>query len=391
MPELFTKDVVEKIVSTVREEFEKMPKLNIMVLGKTGVGKSTLINSIFGDTLVRTGIGKPVTDDIFKVEKKDFPLALYDTPGLELRGDNDFDSLTGQVVNIIRDGFASNDEGSAIHCILYCVNTASHRFEPAEADFLKKIDEKIKGFNVPVIVVLTQSFSKRDAEDLRRVIESEHIPISAIVPVLAADYQIDAGIVKPAYGIEELAEIMADILPEAIQNTFIALEKANLALKVKRARAIVTTAATGAAAAGAIPLPMADAAVLVPDQIAMLAGITAAFGFPVDKGALMTVISGTIGTAGATVLGRTVVANIIKLIPGAGSAAGAVISSGTAAAITYALGECYIRLLLQVSHGDMSMADITSDDGRAKISQMFLESIKMKRLPSGKPVEESEF
>ena len=90
MPELLTKDVVEKIVSTVREEFEKMPKLNIMVLGKTGVGKSTLINSIFGDTLVRTGIGKPVTADVFKVEKKDFPLALYDTPGLELRGDNDF-------------------------------------------------------------------------------------------------------------------------------------------------------------------------------------------------------------------------------------------------------------------------------------------------------------
>lgn len=388
MPELLTKDVVEKIVSTVREEFEKMPKLNIMVLGKTGVGKSTLINSIFGDTLVRTGIGKPVTADVFKVEKKDFPLALYDTPGLELRGDNDFDSLTGQVVNIIRDGFASNNESNAIHCILYCVNTASHRFEPAEADFLRKIDDKLKGFNVPVIVVLTQSFSKRDAADLKHVIELENIPISAIVPVLASDYQIDVGIVKQAYGIEELAEIMAEILPEAIQNTFIALEKANLKLKINRARAIVTTAATGAAAAGAIPLPMADAAVLVPDQIAMLAGITAAFGFPVDKGALMTVISGTIGTAGATVLGRTVVANLIKLIPGAGSAAGAVISSGTAAAITYALGECYIRVLIQVSHGDMSMADITTDAGRDKISQMFLESIKLKRLPSGKPAEE---
>ena len=126
MAELLTKDVVDKIVATVKNEFDKMPKLNIMVLGKTGVGKSTLINNIFGDSLVRTGIGRPVTSDIVKVEKKDFPLALYDTPGLELRGDNAFDSLSDQVIKIIKDCFTDDIEGNEIHCILYCVSTASH-------------------------------------------------------------------------------------------------------------------------------------------------------------------------------------------------------------------------------------------------------------------------
>ena len=385
MAEMLNKEVVDKIISTVKEEFEKMPKLNIMVLGKTGVGKSTLINSIFGDSLVRTGIGRPVTSDIVRVEKKDFPLALYDTPGLELRGDNDFDSLSEQVIRVIRDCFTDDVEGNEIHCILYCVNTASHRFEPSEAKLLRKIADKIKGYNVPVIIVMTQSFSKKDAESLKRVIEQENMPVSAIVPVLAMDYVVDAsaGIVKKAYGIDDLAEIMAQILPEAIQDTFIALEKANLALKVRKARAIVATAATGAAAAGAIPLPMADAAVLVPDQIAMLAGITAAFGFPVDQGTLMTVVSGTIGSAGATALGRTVVANLLKLIPGAGTAAGAAISGATAAAITYTLGEVYIQILMKVSQGDMKITDINTDEGRAQISKMFLDSIKLKRKPNG--------
>ena len=130
MAEMLNKEVVDKIIATVKEEFEKMPKLNIMVLGKTGVGKSTLINSIFGDSLVRTGIGRPVTSDIVRVEKKDFPLALYDTPGLELRGENDFSSLSEQVIKVIKDCFTDDIEGNEIHCILYCVNTASHRFEP---------------------------------------------------------------------------------------------------------------------------------------------------------------------------------------------------------------------------------------------------------------------
>ena len=228
-----------------------------------------------------------------------------------------------------------------------------------------------------MIIVLTQAFSRKDAEELKRVIEQENLPVSAIIPVLAQDYPISDELSKRAYGIDDLAEIMSQILPEAIQNTFIALEKANLNLKIRRARAIVTTAATGAAAAGAIPLPVADAAVLVPDQIAMLAGITAAFGFPVDKGTLMTVISGTIGSAGATVLGRTVVSNLLKLIPGAGSAAGGVISGATAAAITFALGEVYIQILIQVSKGEMNMTDLSTDEGREKISKMFVEAIKL--------------
>ncbi|NLH69727.1 MAG: hypothetical protein GX454_06060, partial [Brooklawnia sp.] len=39
----------------------ELPRYNLAVLGATGVGKSTLINAVFGEDLARTGIGAPVT------------------------------------------------------------------------------------------------------------------------------------------------------------------------------------------------------------------------------------------------------------------------------------------------------------------------------------------
>ena len=41
--------------------------MNILVMGKTVVGKTTLINAIFGENVVETGIRHPVTQHIRKV------------------------------------------------------------------------------------------------------------------------------------------------------------------------------------------------------------------------------------------------------------------------------------------------------------------------------------
>ena len=480
-------------------ENNKLPKLNIMIVGKTGVGKSTLLNSLFGENLALTGSGEPITEKIHKFETEGFPISIYDTPGMELDGkhsaENLLNDITGQiqkmmqcndieqaihcvlycinatssriekaeidflqkltestsqcntpvilvltqafsekktgemtamlrnirlpirgivpvlakdyeigegfptikaygldklvdsaenlleeVSELINSGIQSEDVNQAIHCIWYCINTMSNRIEPAEMDFLRKLGEKTKKCNVPVILVLTQAFVPKKTEEMVTVIRKANLPIRVVVPVLAQDYEIGEGIPKvPAFGIDKLVEEINKLLPDTVRDTFVALQIASIDLKRKRARAVVTGAAGTAALTGAAPIPFSDAAILVPTQVSMLAGITAVFGLPLEKSALTSIVSATIGTAGTTVLGKTVVANLVKMIPGAGTIVGAVISGTTAATLTGALGEAYIAILTRVASGNMSFAELTSSEGMKELRREFEKQLRMSR------------
>lgn len=101
--------------------------------------------------------------------------------------------------------------------------------------------------------------------------------------VLAENFDIDEEYTAKAYGLDRLSEVMNNVIPEAVQKTFVAVQKVNLELKKGRAQAVVATSAVAAAATGAVPIPFSDAAVLVPEQVAMLGGITAVFGIPLGK------------------------------------------------------------------------------------------------------------
>ncbi len=380
-------DVADKIIDTIKQTNNDMPKLNIMVLGKTGVGKSTLINNVFSHNLATVGVGKPVTDEVRKYEIEGFPLAIYDTPGTELGGVNGIDKRIKDITQHISKGVTeANRSGKideAIHCIWYCVSTASHRFEEAEKDFIQKFLGETAKYNVPVIVVLTQSYSKKDAKELKNVIEAENLNVAQVVPVLAQDYVIDDEYTAKAYGLDVLVEVMNNVIPDAIRETLASVQKANLKLKVTKAHAIVAASASAAAATGAMPIPIADSAVLIPEQIAMLSNITAVFGLPVSKAAISTMLSSTIGTAGATLLGKTIVTNILKCIPGYGSAAGGAISGTVAAAITAALGEAYIAIMTLVYKGEMDINDMSTDKGRGVMETIFKEKLGIKRKDNG--------
>ena len=65
-----------------------MGRFNLAIFGKTGVGKSTLINAIFGEEVARTGIGEPVTHGSHLYLDKVGHLGIVDTQGLEVGKDD---------------------------------------------------------------------------------------------------------------------------------------------------------------------------------------------------------------------------------------------------------------------------------------------------------------
>ena len=108
---------------------------------------------------------------------------------------------------------------------------------------------------------------------------------------------------------------------------------------------MVAASASAAATAALAPIPFAHAFLIIPIEITMLASISAIFGLPIDEGVLSTLVGSIFSGALGPLAGNVIVAELLKLLPGVGSVAGGVISSGTAATLTTAFGEAYIFTL----------------------------------------------
>ncbi|MGH3337377.1 MAG: GTPase family protein, partial [Propionibacteriaceae bacterium] len=136
-----------------RTEYEKqnaaIGRFNLAIFGKTGVGKSTLINAIFGEEVARTGIGEPVTRGSHLYLDKIGHLGIVDTQGLEVGKDNK------QILSELDKAMTQMRQlplSEQIHVAWYCLRGMDRRFEEAEADFIRRLDD----MGLPVIVVLTQ-------------------------------------------------------------------------------------------------------------------------------------------------------------------------------------------------------------------------------------------
>ena len=349
--------LAQETINAIADKIKNLNTLNIIVAGKTGVGKSTLINSVFKEELADTGMGKPVTIHMRRICKKGVPLSIYDTRGFEL-GKEVQTEVKQEIMDTISKGLATQDINKAIHCIWYCINTASNRIEPEEIEWLRELSIDNQLTQVPIIVVLTQSFSKKKAQEMKQILLNENLDIIQVIPVLAEDYEIeDLGVAK-AYGLDVLIKVMGEALPEELMDTLQHVQIVCLEEKKRRAQAAVATAAVAAAGEGAAPIPFSDCVFLIPTQVGMIASITVIFGFDVNKSIITALLSSSIGAGGATLLGKTVVTNILKFIPGAGTVVGGAISAGTAGVITVALGEAYIGIMELVFKGEMSIDDL---------------------------------
>lgn len=148
---------------------------------------------------------------------------------------------------------------------------------------------------------------------------------------------------------------------------------------IEKADNIVLGFATTTGATGAIPIPFADAPLLIGQQVAMMLAINTVFGFDIERDALASLATTVVGVGGATVIGKTVVSNLLKFIPGVGSVAGGAISAGTAGLLTLALGKAYIEVCKAIKMGDLDQTDLTKKAGLDMLKKSFKEQIKQNR------------
>ena len=162
-------------------------------------------------------------------------------------------------------------------------------------------------------------------------------------------------------------------MEKSLEQELKALEITALNEKAENAVAVAVAATT---ATGAIPIPFADAPLLIAEQVALMATICGIYGIDVKKDGLKMLATTALGASGAAIVGKTIATNLLKFIPGAGTVAGGAISAGTAGVVTYAMGKAFIEVCKAVKLGKLSEADITSSKGTSLMKEQFKLQIK---------------
>ena len=354
----------ESLFQAIDEGIQSLGKTNIIVVGRSGAGKSTLINAIFKKKVAETNDGLPVTQNITEYAVSDAYVILLDTRGLEME---EYETTVKLSDQFIKQRKANTDRNQHIHVAWICISDVFKRIEKGEIKFIEMVKQ-----HMPVIIVMTQCYGEDDSfvREVKNMFQE-----LKVISVIAQEKSFRGVGSIPVMGLEELTKATEELLPEAHRIAFIAAQKVDLETKKLKSHGIVATAAGLAVAACAIPIPFADSAMLAPIQATMITAITAVFGFKVDRNIVMTIL-GIWGTSSCMTIGEAIAANLLKLIPGVGSVAGAAISASVATTITTTFGEAYISILIALfneNNGEQPTAE-----------QLLLKCKQLKNKEAGK-------
>lgn len=321
-----TDDLKNKFEEAYESYKQSIQHPNILLLGQTGVGKSSLINTVFGNELASVSNTKPETRGFHCYTCENVPVNIIDSEGYELGDSQKFKESLSQYIdtNFI-------DISKQIHIAWYCISISSARVLPYDLD---NIDFLLNIKKIPTCVVFTQCDNDTPEGDTAKALTGvinkrfgKHIPCFQT----SNDSEINKSL-----DLESLIDwSLKNLSNENLRTAFLIAQKVALDKKDDKAKSRIKYYAGLAAAIGASPIPLSDAIALTALQIKMTSDIFTIYGLNTSiNETIASIVRGKV----LSLLGKTIAGNLIKMIPGLGTYVGAIINSTVATTITYSLG-----------------------------------------------------
>ncbi len=200
--------------------------MNILLMGATGVGKSTLINALFGKEIAKADVGEPLTQHLKKYVDEEKGLILWDTKGIEAADyHNTMQRIKEKIDSKGHDKKEAEEE--MIDVAYLCVKETSFRVQERELlDFAKE-------WNIPTIVVFT--YTQAEAGDAfvqkSKEIIGEKWGFKGFVKAYARVNSVAfsfRGMEVPVEGLKELVDETKKCLIDAKKNKQKLIQKANI-------------------------------------------------------------------------------------------------------------------------------------------------------------------
>ena len=160
-----------KFINLLNENanFIELTIMNFLIIGTSGVGKSTLINQLLGEEMAEEGTGQRCTKFRKRYISKKYPfISFTDSMGTEIGRGHDLEEVEKDTLEEINNKLNSNDPNEHIHGIIYC--TTSNRFFEDELHLIQKIRAKYDGKKLPIIIVYTRASDDKEVESMKNAI-----------------------------------------------------------------------------------------------------------------------------------------------------------------------------------------------------------------------------